>query len=170
MPRAQFCKSSAFAYNNAFKELFSPLPSTAYFNLSRGYLSWNVCNSPGMNIFLQDPNAQKRRAKNVQNGRKSAQKRCKRAQIQKTLPLNRKQLLTHFCLYLSEHSDTICREKCETTARKNLWRADFSKTSTFSFTSVNLHFRAETQRHVNLRYFGGPRSDMCVSINGGTRK
>ena len=27
-----------------------------------------------MTIFLQDPNAQKRRAKNVQNGRKSAQK------------------------------------------------------------------------------------------------
>ena len=119
-----------------------------------------------MNIFLQDPNAQKRRAKNVQNGRKSAQKRCKRAQIQKTLPLNRKQLLTHFYLYLSEHSDTICREKCETTARKNLWRADFSKTSTFSFTSVNLHFRAETQRHVNLRYFGGPRLDSLFKTSG----
>jgi hypothetical protein len=36
-------------------------------------------------------------------------------------------------------------------------RADFSKTNTVSFTSVNLGFRAETQRHVNLRYFGGPR-------------
>ena len=99
--------------------------------------------------------SRKKCAKRAQIGAK----KCKRAQIQKTLPLNRKQLLTHFCLYLSEHSDTICREKCETTARKNLWRADFSKTSTFSFTSVNLHFRAETQRHVNLRYFGGPRKD-----------
>ena len=36
-------------------------------------------------------------------------------------------------------------------------RADFSNTNAVSFTSVNLGFRAETQRHVNLRYFGGPR-------------
>ena len=71
MPRAQFCKSRAFAYNNAFKELFSPLPT----------LIWAVatCHEmcailQGWTFLLQDPNAQKRRAKNVQNGRKSAQK------------------------------------------------------------------------------------------------
>ena len=86
-------------------------------------------------------------AKNCANGRKS----------KKTLPLNSKGLLTHVYLCLSEHPDTICREKCKTTAHKNLWRADFSKRNTFSFRSVNVRFRAETQRHVNLRYFGGPR-------------
>ena len=73
------------------------------------------------------------------------------------IPLNPKGFLTHVYLCLSEHPDTICREKCKTTAFKNLWRADFSKRNTLSFTSVNARFRAETQRHVNLRYFGGPR-------------
>ena len=118
--------------------------------------------------FFARPNRSKASRKKCAKRAQIGAKKCKRAQIQKTLPLNRKQLLTHFCLYLSEHSDTICREKCKTTARKNLWRADFSKTSTFSFTSVNLHFRAETQRHVNLRYFGGPRIYIyicvCVSV------
>ena len=85
-------------------------------------------------------------------------KKCKWAQIQKTLPLNPKGLLTHVCLCLFEHPDTICREKCKPGLVKPVTpRADFSKTSTVSFTSVNLGFRAETQRHVNLRYFGGPR-------------
>ena len=45
--------------------IWRTLQPAAYFNLSRGYLSLNVCNSPGMNIFLQDSNAQKRRAKKV---------------------------------------------------------------------------------------------------------
>ena len=120
--------------------------------------------------FFARPKRSKTSRKKCAKRAQIGAKKCKRAQIQKTLPLNRKRLLTHFYLYLSEHSDTICREKCETTARKNLWRADFSKTSTFSFTSVNLHFRAETQRHVNLRYFGGPRMYMyiyiCICIYG----
>ena len=60
-----------------------------------------------MNIFFQDPNAQKRRAKNVQNGRKSAQKSANGRKSKKTLPLTRKRLLTHFYLYLSEHPDTV---------------------------------------------------------------
>ena len=154
MPRAQFCKSSTFAYNNALKELFSPLPT----------LIWAVatCHEmcailQGWTVFCKTQTLKNVAQKMCKLGANRRKKKCKRAQIQKTLPLNRKRLLTHFYLYLSEHSDTICREKCETTARKNLWRADFSKTSTFSFTSVNLHFRAETQRHVNSRYFGGPR-------------
>ena len=121
--------------------------------------------------FFARPKRSKTSRKKCAKRAQIGAKKCKRAQIQKTLPLNRKRLLTHFYLYLSEHSDTICREKCKTTARKNLWRADFSKTSTFSFTSVNLHFRAETQRHVNLRYFGGPRMLWlwgCFSSKTGT--
>ena len=111
-----------------------------------------------MNFFAR-PTRSKRSCKKCAKRAQIGAKKCKRAQIQKTLPLNHKGFLTHVYLCLSEHPDTICREKCETTARKNLWRADFSKRNTFSFTSVNAHFRAETQRHVNLRYFGGPR---CV--------
>ena len=45
----------------------------------------------------------------------------------------------------------------------------FSKTNTFSFTSVNLPFRAETQRHVNLRYFGGPRKALEARVYRGDR-
>ena len=154
MPRAQFCKSRAFAYNNAFKELFSLLPT----------LIWAVATCHEMCAILQGWTffCKTQTLKNV------AQKMCKtganwRKQVQTGAnPKNvtsKPQTTSHeFLLVLSEHSDTICREKCETTVRKNPWRADFSKTSTFSFTSVNLHFRAKTQRHLNLRYFGGPRS------------
>ena len=39
------------------------------------------------------------------------------AQIQKTLPLNAKGLLTHVYVRLFEHPHAICREKCKTTAR-----------------------------------------------------
>ena len=107
--------------------------------------------------FFARPTRSKRSRKKCAKRAQIGAKKCKRAQIQKTLPLNSKGLLTHVYLCLSEHPDTICREKCKTTAHKNLWRADFSKRNTFSFTSVNVRFRAETQRHVNLRYFGGPR-------------
>ena len=153
MPRAQFCKSSAFAYNSAFKELFSLLPT----------FIWAVATCHSMCAILQGwtffarPTRSKRSRKKCAKWAQIGVKRCKRAQIQETLPLNPKGFLTHVYLCLSEHPDTICREKCKTTARKNLWRADLSKRNTFSFTSVNARFRAETQRHVNLRYFGGPR-------------
>ena len=100
--------------------------------------------------------------------KKVVQKKCKRGanrrkKVQtganpKNVTSKPKGFLTHVYLCLSEHPDTICREKCKTTARKNLWRADFSN----SFRSLNVRFRAETQRHVNLRYFGGPRNDWRV--------
>ena len=112
--------------------------------------------------FFARPTRSKRSRKKCAKRAQISAKKCKRAQIQKTLLLNSKGLLTHVYLCLSEHPDTICREKCKTTAHKNLWRADFSKRNTFSFTSVNVRFRAETQRHVNLRYFGGPRIEFEV--------
>ena len=76
MPRTQFCKSSVFAYTNASKELFSPLST-----LSEPWLL--VIESAQFSRDeqnLQDLNAQKRRAKNVQNGRKSVQKNAKKMQ------------------------------------------------------------------------------------------
>ena len=105
------------------QRIWRTLQPAAYSNLSRGYLSLNVCNSPGMNIFCKTQTL-----KNfAQKMCKTSAKKCKRVQIQTTLPLNRKGLLTHVYLCLSEHSDTICKEKCKITACKILWRADFKK-------------------------------------------
>ena len=132
MPRTQFCKSSVFAYTNASKEFFSPLTT-----LSEPWLL--VIESVQFSRdeqFLQDLNAQKRRANNVQNGRKSVQKsakKCKQAQIQKTLPLKAKGLLTHVYARVSEHPYTICREKCNTTARNEPVMRRFFKNEHFFF-------------------------------------
>ena len=81
MPRAQFCKSNALLTATRLKN------SSAWcLPLTRGYLSSNVCNSPGMTIFSRPKRTETSRKKGAKRAQIGA-KKCKRAQIQKTLPL-----------------------------------------------------------------------------------
>jgi hypothetical protein len=84
-----------------------------------------------MNIFCKTRRLKKVAQKMCKTGANRRKKVQTGANPKNVIPLNPKGFLTHVYLCLSEHPDTICREKCKTMARKKPVTRRFFKNEHF---------------------------------------